>query len=97
MATKRRGRRSIETVLPPVAPLIDLGKTVSVTVKNFTAEDITYSLSDGTKLKLRPVIISIDRSTQKFNPSGEPIYQIQAGIIMQPIVAKKLKQKAKPK
>jgi hypothetical protein len=93
VATKRRRRRLIETVLPPVAPLIDLGKTVSVTVKSSTAEDIIYSLSDGTKLRLRPVIISIERSKQKFNPSGEPIYQIQAGLIMQPSVPKKLKRK----
>jgi hypothetical protein len=92
---KRRAKRSIETVLPQPAPLIDLGSTVAVTVKSASAEEIVYKLSDGTKLKLRPIIMSIERAKQKYNPAGEPIYQLQTGLIVQPIVPKKLKRKGK--
>jgi hypothetical protein len=76
-------------------PLIDLGRKVSVSVKKATAEDIRLTLSDGTNLILRPIVAGIERSIEKYNPSGEPIYQINVALIVQTEVSKKLKRKIK--
>lgn len=97
MATKRRRRAkskspAIETVAP-FGPTIDLGPSVKLTVKKATAEEIQYSLSDGSTVRLRPVIMGIERSKDKFNQSGEPIYQMQMGIVLHTDVPKKLKRK----
>jgi len=70
-----------------------MGRKVSVTVKRASAEQIVYTLSDGTKLTLRPVLMNIERSLSKYNPLGDPIYQLGTGLIMQTVVPKKLKKK----
>jgi hypothetical protein len=98
VASKKRGRqrrRPGSIVVPPPPAIIDLGRTVPVTVKKGSDDDVTLSLSDGTKLKMKPVVIGIERSLGKYNAMGEPIYQIQAGFIMQFTVPKSLKRKAK--
>jgi len=79
--------------MPQPAPLLDLGPTVSLVVKKASAEDIVYTLSDGSKLKLRPIIFDVRRSLNKYNPAGEPIYQVQTGLIVQTEVPKRLKRK----
>ena len=91
---KKRARRA-SVVLPPAPALVDLGRTVPVTVTKGADDDVTLSLSDGTKLKMKPVIIGIERSIGKYNAMGEPIYQIQAGFVIQVTVPKKLKQKVR--
>jgi hypothetical protein len=99
VAKKRspKGRRTpaIKTrvVTPPPAPMIDMGKKVAVTVKKAPAGELEYTLSDGTKLVIRPVILSVDRSLEAFNPDGDPIYQVATGLVMKTIVPKGLKRK----
>jgi hypothetical protein len=70
-----------------------MGRTVSVTVKRASAEQIVYTLSDGTKLTLRPVLMNIERSLNKYTPLGDPIYQLGTGLMMQTVVPRKLKKK----
>jgi hypothetical protein len=88
-------RKPPKVVVPPMPILLDMGRTVTLAVKKSSAEEIIYTLSDGAKLKLKPIIISIERSKDNFNPQGEPLYQINAGFFMQTAVPKKLKRKVK--
>jgi hypothetical protein len=39
--------------------------------------------------------MGLERSVEKFNPMGDPIYQINVGIMIMPRVPRKLKQKLK--
>lgn len=73
-----------------------MGRTTEVKVKKSSNEEIVYTLTDGTKLRVRPIIIRIDRSLNKFNPAGEPIYQIQLGSMIQTDVPRRLKRGGKP-
>jgi hypothetical protein len=79
--------------IPLQAGLLDMGRKIALTVKKQSAEEIVYTLSDGTKLKLKPILVSIERSLNVFTPVGDPLYQIQTGIFMQTEVPKKLKKK----
>ncbi len=36
-----------------------------------------YQLKDGSKLSIKPVLVAVSR-TNKYDPNGEPLYQIQA-------------------
>ena len=51
------------------------------------------SLSDGTKVQLKPVVMGIERSLGKYNPLGDPIYQINIGMLLVTTVPRKLKKK----
>ena len=93
--TKRRKRRLRQSTAPSVVQpqQIDLGHVVDVSVKGFSADFIEMTLLDGTKLELTPVVFGIKRSTEKFNPLGDPIYQLNIGFTITPKVPKKLKLK----
>lgn len=77
---------------PPVA---DIGKTVSIPIKSTKEAESIFTLSDGTTLYARVVITEIQRSKTKYQPNGEPIYQVGGGIALRADVAKKLKRKIK--
>ena len=91
----RRGRRRVSTVALPPPPLIELGRTVEVTVKKASAEKIVLHLSDGSVLDLRPMVVSIERSVEKYNQAGDPIYQVNVALLVQPKVPRRLKRKSK--
>jgi hypothetical protein len=67
---------------------------VAVSVKKASPESIELSLSDGTKLELKPIVLGIERSLEKYNPTGDPIYQVNIGLMISPKVPKKLKFKS---
>jgi hypothetical protein len=89
---KKKSIRPKGTIVGPQP--VDLGHSVSVTVKKSYPESIELLLSDGTKLELKPVVLGIDRSTEKYNPTGDPIYQLNIGIMISTKVPKKLKLKS---
>jgi hypothetical protein len=84
------------SAVPQVPVLVDMGRKVSVAIKKSSPDEILYTLSDGSKLKLKPMIVSIERSLEKFNPQGEPLYQVNVGLFVHTDVPKKLKRKVKP-
>jgi hypothetical protein len=97
MARKKAAKKkSPQIVVPPAAaPVIDLGRTVPVAIKRSPKPDtVAMTLADGTRLKLKPVVMHVERS-KKFNPNGDPIYQIQTGLVLSVIVPRKLKRKVK--
>ena len=77
---------------PPVA---DIGLAISVEVKKTSEHWSEYVLADGTTLRVKPVISVVKRSSEHYNQFGDPVYQIQAAMIIQPDVPSKLKRKIK--
>jgi len=84
----------VPTTAPPVPP-IDLGRKVAVATKKASAEEIVLTLTDGTKLQLKPLIFGIERSLEKYNPQGDPIYQVNVALVIQPIVPRRLKRRVR--
>ena len=41
----------------------------------------TYTLKDGTVLRLRPVLAGVFRSRTQHNEAGEPLYGIRSGLV----------------
>ena len=94
MAKKRARKKSAAPSLF-MPPVIDVGQTTVVSVTPTQDAESIFTLSDGTKLYAKVLINSVERSKEKYNANGEPIYQIQAGIILKTEVPKKLKRKLK--
>lgn len=77
-------------------PAADVGRTVSVAVKTSSDHDILFTLTDGTKLYAKVVPNGISRSLDKYNPNGDPVYLVQAGLLLRTEVPKKLRRRVKP-
>ncbi len=92
---KRAARKAPRVKGPSIytPPPVDLGKTVKVGAKPLGSEEVVFRLEDGTKLHVRVVLTSVERSKLKFNPNGDPIYQIHAGMLLRTDVPKSLKRK----
>jgi len=91
---KKKARKKVTASLFSQPP-IDVGRTVEVTVKNAIERETVFTLSDGTKLHAKVIAPSITRSLEKYNPNGDPVYLIQAGLILKTVVPKRLKRKLK--
>ena len=89
----RSGRRKPSLFNPPQA---DFGRTVEVGVKSTREGETVFTLTDGTKLYAKVMTPSILRSLDKYNPTGDPIYVIQAGLALKTVVPKRLKRKVTP-
>src|ERR1700733_12203869 len=76
-------------------PQVDIGRTVVVAVRKADDRELDFALADGTKLHVKVLIPSILRSLNKFNANGEPVYQIQAGVMLRTEVKKSLMRKLK--
>ena len=92
-AKKKKKKSKVPSLFAP--PAIDIGNTIAVSIKQTRDAESTYALSDGTKIHARLQINSVERSKEKYTANGEPVYQVQAGIILRTEVAKKLKRKLK--
>jgi len=65
---------------------------VNVPIKSWDETWSEYELADGTKLRVRPVVISIER-TDAYTPDGDPIYAAKSQMILDAVVPAKLKRK----
>ncbi len=79
------------------APTGLTGPTERVGIKSANEPWTTYILEDGTTLELRPVIVGVRRSRNKFNDDGSPIYEVKSAILTNAISPKKLYKKAAKK
>jgi hypothetical protein len=98
-STRKAKTRKAKTAAPTVVPgggLVDLGKRVSVAVKKYSADFLECTLDDGTVFQIKPMIMGVERSLEKYNQLGDPIYQVQAGIMINTVVPKRLKRKVTP-
>jgi hypothetical protein len=95
LAKKVARKKSSDTPSVFTPPAVDIGKTVLVPIKSAKEAESAFTLSDGTKLYAKVLLTSIVRSRTKYQPTGEPIYQIAGGIVLRADVAKRLKRKIK--
>jgi hypothetical protein len=101
VATRKRKKgaaKALAVVPSPAFPgqqLVEMGRSVSLTIKKASAEEIVLTLSDGALVQIRPVVLGVERSRDRFNAVGEPIYQLNLGFALHTKVPKKLKRKVK--
>ena len=95
MAKKVARKKSSDTPSVFTPPTVDIGKTIAVPIKSAKEAESVFTLSDGTKLYAKVLVSSIVRSRTKYQPNGEPVYQIAGGIVLRADVAKGLKRKLK--
>jgi hypothetical protein len=56
-----------------------------------------FTLADGSVLRLKPSVIEVRRQQGQFSPDGNPIYDINAGLLIGVRAPEKLRQAAKPR
>lgn len=100
MARRRAPKKAADNASAGASPplmggLVDMGKKTEVKIKKASVDEIVYMLDDGTKLRLRPVIALAERSLNRYTPQGDPLYQINVGLIIQTDVPRKLKRKVR--
>lgn len=74
---------------------MNIEPTVSVEVRQADEKWSEFALADGTRLRVKPIVSVVKRSTEQYNQSGDPIYQIQAALVIQTDVHKRLKKRIK--
>jgi len=98
MAKKRksstRARRRRPSLFTP--PQAEVGRTVDVGIKSAAEGESVFTLTDGTKLHVKVAVPSITRSLDKFNANGDPVYLVQAGLMLKTVVPKRLRRKVTP-
>jgi hypothetical protein len=71
--------RKTKVQIAPGAPFVD---GVEVAVDSSSEKWSEYKLEDGTKIRIKPVIIEVIRVTDQYDPEGNPLYVTKS----QPIV-----------
>lgn len=56
-----------------------------------------FTLADGSVLRLKPSLVDVQRQRGKFSPDGNPIYNINAGLLIGVRAPDGLRLGAKPK
>ncbi len=54
----------------------------------------TYALHDGTKLKVKAVLADVVRLDGQYAPNGDPLYTINASLVVTTTAPESLKRKA---
>jgi hypothetical protein len=66
---------------------------ISVSVVSQKEEWSSYTFSDGTEVRIRPVVIDAKRVEGQYSPDGAPIYNLKATLIFDTIPNKRLMRK----
>ena len=69
------------------------GETIPVAIKESSETWSVITLEDGTLLRIRPVIVEVERAMGKFTEDGSPVYMIKSGMIIDTKSPDKLKRK----
>jgi hypothetical protein len=82
----RKAKRKSAHVAAPKVPMgapalvIDpFGETQQRKIVRSKVADSEFTLSDGTKLVVRPVVADIRRAVNQYNPFGQPLYFLTIG------------------
>jgi hypothetical protein len=99
---RKAKRKSARVATPPVpigAPALAInpfGETQQRKIVRSKVADSEFTLNDGTKLLVRPVLADIRRAVNQYNPYGQPLYFLTIGNSITTKAPKKL-LKAVPK
>ena len=86
MASRRRvGQKASEKSATPIR--------IPLEIKKSEERWSEFELSDGSLIRVRPIMIEARRLKGKYNPNGEPIYEIKQGLIVDVRVPDNLKLK----
>ena len=69
------------------------GGPVPVSITKSEENWSSYKLSDGTTVRVRPIIVEIVRQKNKYDDKGNPFYTITGGMIHQLKTPSKLRKK----
>ncbi|HET6619935.1 MAG TPA: hypothetical protein VFG64_08335 [Dongiaceae bacterium] len=87
-----RVAKQVANKVIPSGPQRIEGTRISVGIAKIDEQWSTYSLADGTVLRLRPVMVEVNLIKGRFSASGEPIYEFKSGVIVDTKVPAKLKK-----
>jgi hypothetical protein len=101
MAKKAAKKRKVNApqIAPPVPqpPINPMGETQQRKIVRSRIADSIYTLSDGTKLVLKPLIADVRRAVGQFNSAGQPVYFLTVANSIETRPPKSLMQKRPPK
>lgn len=66
-----------------------------IDVENSEENWSVYELSDGTKLRIKPVVVKVARVEGEYKPDGSPVYTIEAQNVVGTESPDKLKETSK--
>ena len=97
-AKKRKAKvpRIARPMLLPPGTINPLGETQPRKIVKSKIVESIFTLSDGTKLLLKPLIADVRRAVGQFNASGQPLYFLTVANSLETRPPKSLMQK-KPK
>ena len=67
--------------------------TVAVDILQVREEWSEFKLSDGTKIRMKPVVASVGRYKNQYSAEGDPIYQVKTTIVFDTQAPANLKKK----
>ena len=70
-----------------------VGDPIPVSITKTEEYWSTYKLSDGTTIRVRPIMVEIVRQYNKFDNKGNPVYTITGGVIQDLKPPARLKRK----
>lgn len=73
-------------------PGLGLVDAIEVDILESNERWTEIKLADGTTIRTKPVILSVLRVENKFDPEGNPIYQLKANQVMTANVPEELKK-----
>ena len=79
MATQRR-KKSTAKAARPARPKV--AKDIQIDIKKADELWSSYTLSDGSVLRLKPVVVEVVKSPGKLTPSGDPVYSVRSTLII---------------
>lgn len=95
---KRRKTSKIISLSPGVAAFAQVtGKLEPRRVIKSDENWSDYTLDDETVIRIKPVMIDIQRSKGQFNVEDDPVYLIKSGMILNTVAAPHLKKGYKRK
>ncbi len=80
-------------VAPDMAPASLPGKRIPVPIKKSEEHWSQYTLSDGTVIRVRPILIDVNRVDGQYNQAGEPVYELKSGGVMDVKVPERLRKR----
>ena len=73
----------IAAAVTPVERPVSEIRSDATEVEMLDAKEVwsEYKLADGTKVRIKPVMIAVFRAEGEFTPDGEPVYNMKSTLI----------------